>query len=623
MNRLACSLVSLVFTVLALPASAQVFLSVDSPQPNTVVADSVGVSATIMGPVLRAEASIGNRSITLQNGQGQLSLVGEPAGTKLLTVTIYDTNNLPTAKTVPLVLDRPPVIVVDTPAFGQVVTPGTLAVSAHCTDDGATPCIVTSPDEFTIEPTAEGTAVSVTVTAVDSAGQTTTTAVPLFVESSPRLREVVRAAAGTVLDFDGTRALVRSADGLQASLWTATAGPTVVYSGVDPVERAQLLPQGAVITSRRAGNYAAKPSAWLWDGSSTARVGLDARVAGTWLATLQLSDPSAPVNETPGAVAAQKVVVRNLVTGVDTFETPPYHLATEIMQFEIARNGDLLWQQAILPWAVYTHRGTVTSPPVTSGRALSDVRIDEVHASGTYVTGSGQRVYLYGTEGQEDLCVATSLETRCAAPVLNAGWVGYGFKNSAAWMVTPPANRLFRRSPSGTIEELTGFDPRGVITAIAPTGEVVVSSVSRHYIGGGGTSTPVHVSSALGKPIYTDRWFILLGRSVFAVDGATAPLEGDAGLAPDSGSYSDAGVAPAPSLQDASVTSPSSADAGISPVWVDASPGGGSTLDAGVRAPDGENDSGCSLTGSSSAVPWSLWFAVFVPLMSRSRRRRS
>lgn len=607
--------------ICASSASAEAFLTIDAPAPNALVADSVNISCTVLGAA-RAEATLGSLTIDLaNNGSGNLALEGEPAGTKVLTVTAYDANNVPTVKTVPLTLDRPPRITVDSPAYGQVVMPGILTVSAHCTDDGPTPCTITSPSTFVIGEPGDQTQPKVVVTAVDSAGQMTSAGVNIIRESNPRLREVLQAASGTVLDFDGSRALVLSEDKLQATVWTSSSGPLVAYSGTLPVIGGQLLPQGALVKTENRSGASRTTTTWKWDGSTTVEVGADARAAGNWLAIVQNIPVPSPMDFPADYIFAQKVVLRDLTTGADAFETP-FRPGVRVKEFDVAKNGDLLWQEDASPGQVYERRSSTVSRWMLAGRPLGGLQLDEQYATGSYSSFNTNYAYLFSASGEVELCSTTSLGSSCAGPVLNNGWVGFGKLNRSG-MPLPP-NRLFRRSPSGAIDELTGFDAKGIIEAISPTGEVSVLA-ERRSIGGGGAA-PVEVSSSGGKVIYLDRWYILLGRSVFEVGEDSTNHGGDAGVPDDAGASKDAGV---PDDAGATVGLPI-ADASIdgggtgSPKS-DASAQPTSMVDAAVDPTSTAEDSdGCSLRASSStAGTWNQFAAVASALaMSWNGRRR-
>lgn len=82
--------------------------------------------------------------------------------------------------------------------------------------------------------------------------------------------------------------------------------------------------------------------------------------------------------------------------------------------------------------------------------------------------------------------------------------------------------QVFRRMPSGPEEQLTFFAESSLIDNVAPDGAVMVRVQGRgRYLARPGREL-VRVSGEHGTTVYRDgRWYLLLGRSVFAIDGPT------------------------------------------------------------------------------------------------------
>ena len=141
---------------------------------------------------------------------------------------------------------------------------------------------------------------------------------------------------------------------------------------------------------------------------------------------------------------------------------------------------------------------------------------------------------------------------------------------------------------------------------------------------------PDAVNSQLGRAIWVDnQWYIIMGRTLFAIAGLSPPDGGTGGsdgstMTPDAGTTPDA---PAGTTPDAPAGTPSDAPAGTipdapggtppdAPAPIDASGAGGS-----ANAPT--QDSGCSVVlGTPTASSFSF-FVVAVVLASRRYRRRS
>lgn len=620
-------------------AHAQAFVEIQSPQPNAVVGDTVSVRALIMGGVSRVEASIGTHVTTLSAGTGVLSLVGDPEGPKTLTVTAYDASNVATtSKSVSIVLmrpvsppvDAPPQVIVDAPPLGAVVRPGaTIKMEAHCLDDKGA-CTLDVPAATTIDATQEGTVVTLTASATDSAGQIGTTSVQVYVESSPRLTEVLRAAAGQVIDFDGTRAAVSYAS--RTEVWSATSGPSIVPSGYSFVSFAN---DGAVLLSSRVDGIAKNNTALsLWDGSTAVEFArcADFKVAGKWLAMKhQLPPPTSPGQpgpvSPPDAVYAYQLILRDLTAGADVFMST-MTVGFGIREFLVASNGDLFWMLEDLGGTLSLRRNGVLTSLSSGARPVSGLQLDEVHATAQYQDGGQSITYLYSPMGREALCTISVFMGSCPPPTLNGGWLVYTYLVSQS--PSPPARRFFRRSPSEGVEELTGLDVDWKPEAVSPTGEIMIPVQNRRMLLAHLGAAPMDVSSTLGRAIYRDGWYVVLGRSVFSVGAPAAGGPEDAGLPLDGGAQPaglDAGadlpdgalaVDDAGSPDAAVPTTPIAADSAIAAGAID-----GAASDAAVDVPHAAStvdEEGCSLADNDGPPVWTSLLVLGAILGGKRRR---
>lgn len=597
--------------VLSLPcrAFAQIWLAIDKPLANEHVGDSLVIALSTMGPIVRIEAVIGSKSAVLSASGGTLSLVGESVGAKTLVVTAYDSSNAPTSTSVQIVYDAPPRLEVLEPVPGQVLRSTSVRVRARCTSSTGG-CAIQVADASApggtfdkvvqLPPEADGTRYKINVTTRDGADRTTTLPLEVLVEASPKLRDLIVAPGREVLDFDGTRALLRDAEQTHALIVDSSGAVTTVYDGANQVVRGELSTAGAVlILALPSDQGGTKPVAHFWNGTLTALDAFDAHITGHSLAYVRQSiiqTGSCGGPALPYCIQTPLIKLRDLSSGADVWEWSDTTSSSVLEEFAVSANGDVIWRLSseggLIKRAFWRRAGEVkqlTGP----ARGVYNLRIDDGVASVMpFAIPTPGTDLLLGNETVH-LCtrVSPTPSATCQPASLAGGWTGYSSFSST------DQPRAFRRSPAGQIEQIG--DSFAALTAISPAGESVVET-TRRFLAKTPT-TPVEVSSTLGRPVYRADWYVLLGGSVLRIDPTGTAVDADAGIivpAQPSDSSDSGFVAPDGGWGDAGARF----DGGIDLVDAGELQGvdGGSTAsrpDAAASAPSSKaDDDGCSLS---------------------------
>jgi hypothetical protein len=472
-------------------------------------------------------------------------------------------------------------------------------------------------------------------------------------EPGPRLREVLVAEAGIVLDFDGERALVLSSAKTKASLVARAGGSTTIYDQAGVIDSGQLHPGGAVLIGNQA---------WLWNGSLSELPARRAKVAGGWFAYIDgLYDMSGSIPVT----VFENLVLRDLTSGLDVWSTPFTQAnPRQIFDYALAANGDLLWIQIQSPpgekrWR--HHEQIVELSALGATFVDTGLATDGINATAQYFSPGVTKTALYPETGSVETLCESPITTRCPPAHLNGGWTAYTAITSGGPEIMMQA---WRRSPSGEREPVSAPNIDVRAEAVSARGEVVFAI---------GTQRSLHldavdldISSYVGTPLWRGD-FLLLGRHVFEIvvdDG----LPADAGIHPDEDASTplDATVPTEPSdsgspSSDAMVDTMDAAQAMDAAQPLDASPdptpdaaqptdanatpmdaatpdtgqphGDADALDAGTTAPaDGSrHDAGsppphrnCSIAvGPAQTARWPAILFLSLLACRRKRRRRS
>ena len=451
-----------------------------------------------------------------------------------------------------------PAIVVTAPSHGAVARP-TLLVQASCTDPGPGGCqafqvrignstgpIVATGTSTIDQPVDlaayDGQALSLWIGATDAGGAVTSTAVPVWVESSPVLTPVAT-VIGEVLDVDATRVLYLDAMGV-ARVRRRTDGTESTLGPVHGVRFGRLTSTGAIYASREgAPGCVAGESLYEWHGSGTGAVVEVDRACDAVTARWIIDGDWGARRDSP-----LDVTRRDLRVGVETAVRLPMTISrghTAMTRFDVGPNGDvhaLLQQPYSFPaWDHFRDRAgvqnvdalaadTSSTPPV----ALAADSVGWATALCSQYTGAPPTCAVY----------------RCLAPGVGCGyavsWVDVGIRDgimlTGGWLYlryntggfpagTPVVGALGRIAPStnppstmlvggagDTFEAVTTF---GAATMLRSTGRAVLDVA--------GTLHPIGTNVGRGLFVGPDA-YVAIGGTVFQV---ATPTGGSMRAAPD------------------------------------------------------------------------------------------
>lgn len=524
-------LAAVTFTATAAVVSADLQVSMVTPQGAQVVGEAVTVAANVASiyQIASVTASVEGQSVALalgpfgRNGipawNGVLALGSRPRGPAVLVVTASDVFGHATDAVVSVTLDRAPSVAIGAPLDGTVARPG-LALALDCSDDDtATGCVAlsvgvdrtvlasgTSAINATVDLSAhEGQSVTLDISATDSIGQVTRLSRQVYVESSPRLVQRVE-TAGKVWDAQGTRVLYLGTDGSTPALKLFDSASATT----------QTLDVNAALadSSSASGFLGPAGAAWVRRADTSAlfewRAGVASQIA-------EIDSPSDFRFDGRWALYGQNdngvvTLVRRDLTDGSTVAVTRQASNTEN---DVAPNGDVAyWSPS---YRVFRWRDGVTLPASGSDPALWYVYP---------LTDGIEIVYLVATP----CCVNTTyrlarfdvdsgVETPLTPfsgfrPEPGSGYAVAG--GHIAYQAVDAANtpQVWRRSPSGT-EQLSFFGSTSRIDAIGTDGTVLFSNGSKRYQATPGAALR-QVGSSLGLVVVRDgRFVVLLGRSVF------------------------------------------------------------------------------------------------------------
>jgi hypothetical protein len=544
--------VSTTFTATARWQSSDVSVIIDSPTANALAGDTLNVSARVSSTYqvasVRAIAAGRQADLALGSGSwtGSLSLAGLPRDTVSVIVRATDIKGAVSETIVVVNHDRGPTLTFVSP-LGYAVARPTLDLGASCTDDDPAGCksvvarLRCVDNEYacpytngavlasgttsvgTISLAAyEGQKVELSITATDSRGQSVTSNVGVFVESSAKLAEVVR-VPGRAWDYRGGRTLYS-----EVKISGDRCGDRYNYTGTavrDASGAVQVIPFSRPLFPRRSVLMAA--GAIGADASSFNQVmeWRDGTVRETPLTSYSAFD----ANDRFAAFAsggkpnsAVPLYRRNLTTGVDELVTsavPVYgdspgticnamnaDVARE-PNFRVAPNGDVVY---ISTGGLYRFRdGTSTLvkangwSPVTDG---INVVFQNAATSSTYPS-TYETVLWDGTSET----VLASGEPAMSYAVFE-GWTAF-IKSDVNG-----ALQAWTRSPSGTLQKVTAFGASFKIEAVGPDGSVIGTVGRKRYaVSPTGTATEVGSSQGVVLSYREGGFFVLLGQLVLRI----------------------------------------------------------------------------------------------------------
>lgn len=515
------------FTATAANTSTDVQLVVPSPSVGDRVHDTVTIYADVVSTfeIAVVTASVDERSVELafsgstpasKRWSGTLSLAGRARGPLVLVVTATDVFNHYTDVVVPLMLDRPPTVVVSAPLSGAVARPR-VYLDATCVDDDPTGCrsiIVYANGLDIAKGTAslsqeldlsqfEGQAVDLDVAGDDSSGQSSHVSLRAYVEPSPHLSlraevngRVWDAADARVLFLDETESIpvLKVLDIVSRSTVDVEASPGLVST--DP--KGFLSSTGAIYVHTGAAcslhEYRAGVTSALADLRDPCRL----RVAGNWAVY------------SSGAGLWR----RNLSSGESIFVA-----SAKLDSGDVSTNGDVVFCGSsdgdVYRWRdgsaqALTNHGI---PYVTEYFAPTTDGANVVYS--TFLNGClpilgclPYRIAVHDGVTQNYLTPPQTIWGRYAAA---GGFVAYGSEDVAL------VSQIWRYK-AGVSEQLSFFGSTpSSIDSIGTDGTVLFTHGQKRYRARPGAALE-EIGSALGRVIYRDGEFlVLLGNAVFAV----------------------------------------------------------------------------------------------------------
>jgi MYXO-CTERM domain-containing protein len=620
-------LVVAVFLVWPAAALAGPVVTLQAPADAAGVADVVPVQASIQSDVVVASVTVSIAGVSkvhtgpTSSVSDSLDISSLPLGPVTLTVKAVDAMGGEGTATAALKHDHAPVLQVTTPE-GAVARPD-LPLRATCSDSDLYGCtgitvsggVTASTTSSTLDQTVSlqamnGHTLSVTFTATDAAGLTSTKTLTVYIDESPLLA-LEAAVPGAILDFDATRILFQAGSMIHLRD-RATSRDTPLGPLADPGGVGYLTPAGALW-----------PGGELRDGvvtSNTISVIGELRVAGGWAAWLAPPTASPPTD----------VFVRDLTAGTTTGVMTG---TAGVFGVDVAENGDVVfpyWTDTSNRF-VARRRGTAVTTLIHDATPWENPRTDGVnvvvsfhssfgnHLKTEAYTASGEVVGLadsFGGAMPGDRCG----EARPPADyALAGGWIAFTNPVDPSTCV----RLIHTRSPAGTIGLATTLNQDAFIRGVSASGEVAYSSSvdSRTYLGSAASpSLREIVPHALGTfRAVGDQWYVMIGNSLFRVQRDAAD-----GGAPDGPAGTDAsGGAP-----DAGAADRTDLPVGDGAVDADVADAATSTPDAGRadgRVVEPADMGGCSCSsgghpGRSHVAPLAL---LALAVLRRPRRRQS
>jgi hypothetical protein len=579
----------LVFMLLPSVSMGQLSLEIIEPEEGAIIHETFTVSVSISSTyeVTSAYVDIDGSRTDLVYSAGKWStsvtLIDPVSGPYSIVAKAIDAFDNTSTDSVNVVLDYPPVLVVEEPTQWSVARPN-MRIKVQCQDDDPNGCAsievipaglvvegVSSIDQEISLPSFDGHRFPVTIIGTDSGGQTVEEKFFSFGEFSNRLTEV-ESVRGRVIDADSTRILYvddtvyyLSNHPEEAFLYDRTTGLSEsIMANIDFYWGA-LTDFGAIV-------YAAPeegPNS-IFDYRSGQISGFAGRCDYTYYGSYH------------GPVAGDYLLYRPQYSGnlvLRNLRMQSEEIITDDNDFlsseRLAPNGDVVYKKE---WyigepervgEVFRYREGVTeqitsteipgvenSGPITDG--INVVYTKEAGQDSTWIyTSAGDSVRLE----QDSLgCLFSGLsKTPCYA--VNNGWIAFVRKGPT------DVNQVWVRSPDGFEEQISFFSTWSIIDTLAPNGEVMFinrdeSSPSQYvrYLGiPGGTIDPEPVErvnwhwsqeSSLYQSDYSyyenGQWYVVIGRTIFAVndeptldggvedgngaDGDNEPVEEDGGV---------------------------------------------------------------------------------------------
>ncbi|HET6762885.1 MAG TPA: hypothetical protein VFH27_04410, partial [Longimicrobiaceae bacterium] len=417
-----------------------------------------------------------------------LDLSGLPFG--YLTLEAYVTVGATTYSTTRRIIhDLPPTVAVTAPGAQEPVQGGTLHVAATCSDDDPAGCAslvvqivdgalvtqvaagTTSVNATVPVSTYDGRTVTVRFIATDSRGNATQAARQVLVDTNPHV-VVLAGVPGRLLDADDTRLLYLDSAGALVMRTRASGADEVVVGASRFPQEAYLSPSGAIFIAAVTDWFAVfdwQPGAApVQANPSPAKSDQSLVVKGGWAIW----------------VRGQTLMRRDLTARTNTVISTK----TGDFGFDVAANGDVVYSEGGT-YAVHRYRGGVDEVvgPASAGLYKSFAVTDGnlvVYSSVLPGPSDMYRIYVYEpTTGETTLSSDAPYRGETSGRYQVAGgWTAYVARDGTG------EEQIWRRSPSGVIEQVNppGTDP--YLIGLGTDGSVLYGSGTRRYLARPGSS---------------------------------------------------------------------------------------------------------------------------------------
>ena len=454
--------------------------------------------------------------------RGTLSLAGEPPGNFTLTVRATDVRGNVDDVSLIVTHDTPPVLTILKPSNESVALPD-MPLDISCTDDlpgcvvevrlylgmgQGTVLIASAPTALSGSADLSawiGTRQRYDFYAKDSAGQSTSQPLYVYVESPARLA-IVTEVPGVILDADETRLLFRERQetGDRLAIYSRA---TTLTEDIPPVgnryvpKPGYLTPSGAVFVAQDAdSSFNSRPYLWRQGTLTELAQSLDSPDS------LMASGDYAIWN------TGANLYRVNTTTGVPTL------ISSEAGNWgnSVAEDGTVVFWTAGTYQIVRDRSGTQTTLtsdttqwhiyPVTDGSNVVYRKSDPA--------GLEQQFAIALIEGN-NLVSLTEKRTREPDPFddyqINSGWTAF------TDLGTQQQLHVFTRSPQGVVTRLTDFATDSYIDRLGATGEVMIINGGKRFFSRG--NGLVEVSSSSGTSYWLQgAWYVAIGNALLAVD---------------------------------------------------------------------------------------------------------
>jgi hypothetical protein len=407
------------------------------------------------------------------------------------------------------VYDLPPTLSVTAPPSGTVVR-SNLHVVASAADDGPTPPFIDVVDQYNFYARAtntldtnialpDGQALTLTIRATDSLGQTTNITRQVYVELSTNLVEVARVSDGEIVDVEGDRILFPSSNGSTNRLMIksiSTGIENLVYQTNASLGIALLTPSGVAFEAPMSDSsltrvYEDRNGSLLDRGplgdGAIIRKGNFLFWGNGFLSTIYLGD----------LLTTNTTTITNYLGGYNNF----FH-----------SDGTILLTGGVPSHSIVQYRAGVFSVLVSDPNTIFDY--PETDGSNVCcITFGPSHSLVFLTNGSTAIIADNPIEYQ-----MNNGWIAYTRDAGTG------AYQVWRRAPDGATVQLTFYGTSSSLGALAPNGEVAFYNNSHLYISKG-SWPPVDVgltaSNYLGpylRPLWQNgRWYARLGGSLFQI----------------------------------------------------------------------------------------------------------